>query len=248
MPKTFKFFIRIIGDFVLNITYYKDLRPNNITSPKYRHLLLLIYWIIFGIAFRLLEMWGAPNGNGFGHRDFVAIEWPAVDNAIPFCEIFLIPYLFWFIYIVGMHLYTLVRDIEGFKKYMWVIILTYTFCALVYLVFPNKQELRPADFERDNFLTRFMAGFYNFDTNTNVFPSIHVTGSLAVHFALWNDKYFSKPIWRVIFTIITTSICASTVFLKQHSILDVFPAVAISFLSYYLVYKVKLFDRFFKSK
>jgi membrane-associated phospholipid phosphatase len=89
-----------------------------------------------------------------------------------------------------------------------------------------------------------MADFYEFDTNTNVFPSMHVTGALAVHFALWHDEKFGKPVWRVIFTIITASICASTVFLKQHSILDVFPALAISFVSYYLIYKKKLFDKF----
>jgi len=224
----------------LNIKYYKDLRFNNINSNKYKHLLLIIYWPIFGIVFRLLEMWE--------NRNFTPIEWPAVDGAIPFCELFLIPYMFWFVYLVGIHIYTLFTDIEGFKKVMWFIILTYSFCAFIYLVFPNCQELRPMEFERDNFLTRFMADFYEFDTNTNVFPSMHVTGALAVHFALWHDKRFGKPAWKIIFTIITASICASTVFLKQHSILDVFPALAISFISYYLIYKVKFFDRFLKQE
>ncbi len=222
----------------MNISYYKDLRFNNINSPKYKHLLLLIYWPIFGIVFRLLEAWE--------NRPWTPIEWKAVDSAIPFCEIFLIPYMFWFVYLIGIHIYTLLTDIKGFKRVMWFIILTYSFCALVYLVFPNCQELRPPEFERDNFLTRFMADFYKFDTNTNVFPSMHVTGALAVHFALWNDKKFAKPIWKIIYTIITVSICASTVFLKQHSILDVFPALAVSFLSYYLIYKKEYFDKFLK--
>lgn len=47
---------------------------------------------------------------------------------------------------------------------------------LIYLVFPTCQDLRPTQFARDNILTRFVAWFYNFDTNTNVCPSIHVLG------------------------------------------------------------------------
>ena len=65
---------------------------------------------------------------------------------------------------------------------MQFIIITYSAAILIYMRFPNCQELRPLVFERDNILTRFMAGFYQFDTNTNVCPSVHVIGSAAVMF------------------------------------------------------------------
>lgn len=81
---------------------------------------------------------------------------------------------------LSLELYTLLYDIDSFQRMMKYILLTYTIAIVTYLIWPTCQELRPVSFERDNFLTRFIAGFYQFDTNTNVCPSIHVIGSLAV--------------------------------------------------------------------
>lgn len=47
----------------------------------------------------------------------------ALDDVIPFCEYFLIPYLFWFAFLVGMHLYTLLYDTETLRRMMRYIIL-----------------------------------------------------------------------------------------------------------------------------
>ena len=47
----------------------------------------------------------------------------ALDDAIPFCEYFLIPYPFWFAFLVGMHLYTLLYDTETLRRMMRYIIL-----------------------------------------------------------------------------------------------------------------------------
>lgn len=103
------------------------------------------------------------------------------------------------------------------------------------------QNLRPAAFERDNVLTRFMAGFYQFDTNTNVCPSLHVIGSFAAMFGGWHTKRFSTPVWRTVLVVLTVLISISTVFLKQHSVLDIPPALALSLIAYVLVYHTKLF-------
>ena len=52
-------------------------------------------------------------------------------------------------------------------------------------------------FERDNLFTKFLEGFYQFDTNTNVCPSIHVIGSVAVMICGWNCKSLNTPGWRI---------------------------------------------------
>ena len=136
---------------------------------------------------------------------------------MPFCEYFLFPYLYWFVFLIGMHLYLLLFDTAGFRKFMWFIILTYTATCIIYLIYPSQQELRPETFRRDNLLTRFMTWFYAFDTNTNVCPSLHVIGSLAVLAAAWNTPRFATPLWRTAFTLQAVLISISTVFLKQHS-------------------------------
>ncbi len=206
---------------------YRKLRPNNITSPEFRHLLLLIYWPIYGIAFYITE-----NVLSF---DYVAIESP-LDSYIPFCELFVIPYMFWFIYLVGIHFYTGFVDIPQFKKLMYFIMITYTVTIIIYLLFPNMQLLRPIEFKRDNLLTAFMKRFYAFDTHTNVCPSLHVIGSFAVLFTTWNCKGFNTTVWRIINIIITVLISISTVFLKQHSIIDIFAALILCAIAYPIAY------------
>ena len=56
---------------------------------------------------------------------------------------------------------------------------------ILYVLFPNRQDLRVPVFSRDNLFTRLVAIIYSQDTNTNVCPSIHVIGSAAVAFAAW---------------------------------------------------------------
>ncbi|MCI2058353.1 MAG: phosphatase PAP2 family protein [Oscillibacter sp.] len=210
---------------------YRGLRWNNLGSERFRHLKLLIFWPVFELLFIFVE-------RGWTNRSY-AVMHCLLDDKIPFCEFFLIPYLFWFVYIIGMHLYTLLYEKDAFVKMMRFIILTYSVTILIYFLFPTKQELRPAVFARSNFLTACVSGFYAFDTNTNVCPSIHVIGSLAVLFTAWNSRRFHTPLWRFVFTAAAVLICASTVFLKQHSVLDILAALPICLAGYLLVFRVR---------
>lgn len=209
---------------------YRQFRLSKLNTSQFSHLKLLLFWPIYGLVFLTLER--------FLPRQYNVIYCP-LDDQIPFCEFFLIPYLFWFVFLVGMLIYLLLFDVEGFRKYMWFIILTYSVTCLIYLIYPSKQELRPETFVRDNVLTRFMAWFYTFDTNTNVCPSLHVIGALAVLSAAWHTPRFAKPGWRAAFTLVTVLICLSTVFLKQHSVLDIPPAILLSGIAYFLLYRRK---------
>ncbi len=196
---------------------YRGFRLKLLNAPEYSHLKLLLFWPVYGIAFYTLER-GLPG------RVYFPVE-SAIDAYIPFCEWFLIPYMFWFIYLAGMVLYGCLFDLNSFRRYMYFIMLTYTVTIVIYMLFPTCQNLRPATFERDNALTRFIYGFYNYDTHTNVCPSIHVLGSVAVSYGAWNSKHFGTPAWRWAFGAASALICVSTVFMKQHSIIDVLAAL-----------------------
>lgn len=211
-----------------NLVDYRKFRFSKLNTPEFSHLKMLVFWPIFGLAFLTIEtIW---------IRDSYFPIHCALDDRIPFCEYFLIPYLFWFLYLIGMLVYTLLWDVESFKKLMSFIMVSYSVAILTYLLFPNCQELRPQVFERDNIFTRIVAMFYQFDTNTNVFPSIHVIGSVAVMTCAWQSKHFSSRGWRIAFTAVTILISLSTVFLKQHSLLDVFAAIPVCLLAHYLAY------------
>ncbi len=213
------------------VVNYLELRPNNLLSDKFRHLLLLIWWPIYGILF------GLTDSDVFTElHEYIPVE-SVIDSYIPFCEFFVIPYMFWFAFLVIMHVYTLFYDIDGFKRLMWFIMITYSVTLVIYWIIPTKQELRPAAFERDNFLVDFMKDFYAYDTPRNVCPSIHVLGAVACGAAGWNSERFSSVWWKVGFAVCTVLICLSTVFLKQHSIVDVFVAIPLCVIAYMICYR-----------
>ena len=209
---------------------YRKLRLSNLTSPEYRHVLLLLFWIAHGILFAAVER---VIPRAVWHP-----VWCPLDDLIPFCEWFFIPYMFWFVFLVGMHLYLLLFDVPAFKRFMYFIMLTYGVTMVIYLIYPTCQELRPSSFPRDNFMTRFVAMFYQFDTNTNVCPSIHCLGAMAVAFAAWDTERFRKPLWKAAFFAMALLISVSTVFVKQHSAVDVLSAWVLCAVGYVFVYRL----------
>ena len=48
----------------------------------------------------------------------------AQDAYIPFCEWFVIPYYFWFAFLVGMGVYGVLFEIRAFRHFSWFVILT----------------------------------------------------------------------------------------------------------------------------
>ncbi|MBQ2863537.1 MAG: phosphatidic acid phosphatase [Clostridia bacterium] len=198
---------------------YKGFTLSKIKEQQYSHLLLLVFWPIYAIAFYTLEL-GLPG------RIYFPVE-SVLDAYIPFCEWFFIPYLFWFLYLAGMVVYGCLFDSFAFRRYMYFIMVSYTVTIFIYVLFPTCQNLRPAAFDRDNILTRMIAGFYEYDTNTNVCPSIHVLGSFGVLYGAWHTKHFSTKFWRGTLSLVTVVVSMSTVFMKQHSVIDVFAALVL---------------------
>lgn len=206
----------------------KGFRLSKLNQKQYRHLWLLAFWPLFGVFFKVIE------------DAFAGPYHPvhcALDDAIPFCEWFLLPYLFWFVFLAGSLAFAAIYAPNTFRRTMAFIMLTYIVTGIVYLVYPTCQQLRPLEFPRDNLLTRLTEWIYTIDTNTNVCPSIHVIGSFAALFALLDSGVFHKrPVWQIACWLIVILICASTVFLKQHSALDAVFALPLCAVGYLLCF------------
>ncbi len=196
---------------------YRSLRLSNVTQPRFRHVLLLLYWPFHGLMFLLLERGGLTSG-------FTPI-WCPLDDLIPFCEWFFIPYVYWFVFLIGGLAWSFFCDVKAFRRMMQFIIVTYGITLMIYILWPTCQNLRPESFPRDNFMTRIIAWFYAFDTNTNVCPSMHVLGSVAVPVGLWYSEKFRTPMARFWMVFQAALISISTVFVKQHSAVDVLSAL-----------------------
>ena len=209
---------------------YRKLRPGNITSPEFRHVLLLLYWIAYLLSFIFIER---LTPAAVHHTVYSPL-----DDMIPFCEWFLIPYLSWHVSLVWISLYTLAYDVEEFKYFMYNLILTTVIAVATYIIWPNQQLLRP-DLDtlgRSNLFTWGTSIIYTMDTNTNVCPSLHCIGGFAVAISAVSCPRFNRPGWKVFFLIFALLVCASTVFMKQHSIIDFFAAIPVILLGWLLFY------------
>ena len=201
-----------------------------------RNLAYAAFWPFFGLCFYALE-WLVTG------RVYHVMYHP-VDDLIPFCELFLIPYLFWFVFMVFSYVYTFFADGAAFRRMMRFTMLTYGGGLLMFVLYPTCQNLRPEVFQRDNVLTQLMAWFYTTDTSTNVCPSLHVCGSLAAAFGLLDTRRFSTPRWRRAILAVALTICVSTVFVKQHSILDMLWGFGFSGFAWLAVYGEKASENF----
>ena len=206
---------------------YRKLRLSNLRSPEYRHLLLLLGWVGYFILYFLTE-----NLIPAERCTPVHCYW---DDFVPFCEWFVIRYVSWYFLIVGSLGWFLLYDIQKFRQLQTYIIVTQVIAMAVYILLPNRQDLRPEYFPRDNFCTRILELLYAFDTNTGVCPSLHVAYSLGI-ISAWLRKKDASRLWKIAVTIWCILICVSVSFVKQHSVVDIFAALPVGLLAEWFVY------------
>ena len=151
---------------------YRKLRLSNLNTPEFSHLKLLAGWVVYFVLYVLTE-------NLIPAESCTPVHC-ALDDWIPFQEIFIIPYFCWYILIAGSLLYFLLYHIQQFKNLQTYLIITQLTGMAIYILFPSRQDLRPEVFPRDNALTDLIRLLYSLDTNTGVCPSMHVAFSLGI--------------------------------------------------------------------
>lgn len=201
---------------------YRKFRLSKLNTPEFSHLWLLLGWVGYFLMYLITENFIAPE------RCYVMHS--RVDDLIPFCEIFVIPYVFWYLLIVISLLYFLLYNVQGFRQLQTFIIVTQVVAMAIYIVFPNRQDLRPETFPRDNLLTDCIGFLYHFDTDTNVCPSLHVAYSIGIASVWLKEKPVGRG-WKAAIVIIVGVICASTMLIKQHSFYDFLAALPVCVLA-----------------
>lgn len=199
---------------------------------KYSHAWTLLYFPIYMLWFTWLERTVTPDTPHTNIHIYF-------DDLIPFCEWFVIPYVLWFVYIFVVMAFVLFTSREEFYRASIYMFVGMSMCLLICTIWPNGQDLRVDGFENENILTSLMAFIYNTDTNTNVFPSIHVYNSVGAVILLCKSHLLKNENWiKISATVLSTFIILSTMFLKQHSVIDVLGGLALSALMYIPVYAV----------
>ena len=207
---------------------------------KKPYTLLSLYWF-------LQIAWYSVLGKIPGFADgYIMVEFNALDNLIPFCELFITVYVVWYPYIL---LTNVLLARKGTKsEYMYLALMTVIgmgMCMVGNTFFPTELVRDPELLEnlgRSNILVKLTGFVYSCDyPPRTVFPSMHVYGSIVLAAALIRCKC-AKNSLKIVATILSVLICLSTVFVKQHSVIDLFASVIIFIvlhIGYIMVSKIK---------
>ena len=202
---------------------------------KYKHAWPLLYVFIYMPCFILLETLIPADYQG------LHIIHCALDDIIPFCEWFAIPYLLWFLYIPAVFVFLFYHSKNEFYRICAYEFTGMTIALLICTIYPNGLHLRLDQIGRDNILIDLVHFLYNNDTPTNVFPSIHVFATITAHICLVKSPHMKELRTRQhikrISLVLAVLICLSTVFLKQHSVIDALAGALLSFILYFIVFK-----------
>lgn len=200
----------------------------NTFLEKNKHACLLLYLMIYFPWFHHLEKTVTT------HFHVIHV---ALDDYIPFCEYFIIPYFLWFAYVAWSVLYFYFKNKDEYFRLCGMLFSGMTIFLIVSTIYPNGHYLRPVYFDHNNIFIQMVKMLYAADTPTNLFPSIHVYNSIAVNIAVWHSSNFKEKKWvRFGSSILMVLIILSTMFLKQHSVFDVVTGIVLSVFMYSLVY------------
>lgn len=170
------------------------------------------------------------------------VSWCTLDDMIPFVRLFVLVYVLWYPLMLGTTLYLLLKDRRAFLRYARSVVLGLTACMLTFVLLPSGQELRPAEVPGSDLTARLLRFIYAADTNTNVFPSMHVVGTLAAVIGIFDSRSAPRGVqWGV--AALGVLINTSTVLIKQHSVLDILGGVVLYWLVYLAVYRLPELNR-----
>ena len=208
----------------------------------HKYALVVLYWPVHTLWYEIIRLRDAAGDVTFIHSP--------LDDAIPFIEWFSIPYCLWFPYIAAVLIYTLIKDKRDFLRASALV----TACMFVPMVictlFPNGLEpsMRP-DFEtlgRSNLGTLLTQFVYATDSPPRcVMPSMHCAVSVVLFAATLKSRSTrGMTAAKIASGALSLLIILATVFIKQHSILDLFAGVSFGLFAVAAVFAAEyLYDR-----
>ncbi|RKN83975.1 phosphatase PAP2 family protein [Paenibacillus ginsengarvi] len=162
--------------------------------------------------------YGILNREGPRVRSLMTV----VDVHTPFISYFVIPYLIWYPFILGMFVYLFVKNRTVYYRTLFLLCTGLVACYITYYFFQTV-VVRP-EITNQVPLHGFVNFVYDNDRPYNCFPSIHVLSTYLILIAALRHIPM-KSLMRWAIRLISWSIIVSTVFVKQHVVLDIAGAI-----------------------
>ena len=157
--------------------------------------------------------------NYLNHADDVVYSMvTGLDTAIPLIKPFIVPYMLWSPFILMMMLYLFKKDLQTYYNVLITLNITLLFNYFVFVVFQTTVP-RPMVTGID-FWSMAVRLLYTFDPPYNCFPSGHVVTSWVVLLGAFKVSAGNRKLMIGVMTVVMM-IIVSTLFLKQHALIDV---------------------------
>jgi membrane-associated phospholipid phosphatase len=138
-----------------------------------------------------------------------------IDNKVPLWPIWIVPYSFYFIYLLSGAIWFWQTDQR--HNYLVVYVLTTLLAGLFWYFFPNGVKRPDASYLKPSWSAKAIQNLYKHDKDGNGFPSAHVYATLITSWFFYLTLPQFWPIWLAI----GLAISLSTIFTKQHYVVDV---------------------------
>jgi membrane-associated phospholipid phosphatase len=148
-----------------------------------------------------------------------------LDKQIPFVPAFILPYLLWYPFILTILIVLFVKQRLAYYRTLFTLCVGLIACYITFHFFQTTIQ-RPQITE-DGLFYWLVKMVYKNDGAYNCFPSIHVLSSYLMLKGMSYCANFSKTS-RLLIIISSWSIIISTVFVKQHVLLDIVGAILLA--------------------
>lgn len=158
------------------------------------------------------------------------------DNIIPFIPYFVIFYITWFPLLFLVPLLVLKYDKKVFDRYIFTIFIFAIFEGIMFILLPttmNREVINVTSIS-----TFIINIIYKVDTPVNLFPSAHCAFAILFIMSVLDVKKIKRE-YKLLISVISILIILSTLFIKQHVLIDVIGALAIIPI-YYILRKKKI--------
>lgn len=160
-----------------------------------------------------------------------------IDSKITFIPYFVVFYFIWYFLLILVPLLILKYDKKVFDRYMVVSIIYSIIEGMIFILFPTTMDREPLVI--DSVFTWLIDIIYKLDTPVcNLFPSAHCAFSILFIISILDVKEIKKN-YKVLIIVTSVLIILSTVFIKQHVVIDIFGAFIIIPI-YYIIRRRKI--------
>lgn len=202
-----------------------------LTQPLYREQVVITISMAFTLTlgFYITDRYMAMQLLKGGTFWSPALPW---DELIPFDPSWVWIYFLYFpICFLPIVFQKVWQDVGLFRRTALGFAIQFIIALSVFWIFPSRMERLL--FEQNSFSGQALSWFYKIDLGFNIFPSLHVANVSYIALLAWKLKsgFVSIAIW-----ILCALIATSTLFVKQHYLLDLPVGALVGILGYFAAF------------